>query len=653
MSDFSGMEDLLQDFLQEASDLLSDVDNKLVDLERTPDDRRLLNDIFRGFHTIKGGAGFLNATELVTLCHLTENLFDKLRNAEMSLTPELMDTIMAATQGVRSMFGELSQASQPRAAQPEVIAALSAALVIVEEINPEPASAAAPQVGKATMLTPSPETPQVVPEPVATNGDDPDWQVLHAAITGQSAPVQPTVSVVARQNEADKAIVSATQMTPHFPPEGRRASDKPAAVVSGATSGRRVEEKAVARESTIRVDTARLDQVLNLSGEIGLTKNRLTSLRADILAGRNDSDTLHALDQAVSQLDLLVSDLQNSVMKTRMQPIGRLFQKYPRIARDLARQLGKDVELALIGEETEVDKTMIEDLADPLVHLVRNAVDHGVESPEERLAAGKPAKSIVRLEARQEGDHIVLIIADDGRGMSPERIRSKAVEKGIIREEEANTLDDRQSLNLIFLPGFSTMTKASSVSGRGVGMDVVKTNIQKLNGSVEIRSELGKGSVFIISLPLTLAILPVLLVLLGDQPFALPLSMVREILPIEKSKMQEVGGKETLVVRGEVLPVVALSRLLGWPELQTPEYGVLMQTSERSFILSVDSFAGRDDAVIKSLDDFRPRGVAGVTTLSNGQIVLILDMKELLADLNAHIDSTLGSRHVKTLELSM
>ena len=640
MSDFSGMEDLLQDFLQEASDLLSDVDNKLVDLERSPEDRRLLNDIFRGFHTIKGGAGFLNATELVTLCHLTENLFDKLRNAEMHLTPELMDTIMAATQGVRNMFGELSQASQPRPAQPEVIAALRMALEGDAHAE-EPVPAVAPIA----------EAPPVAAQVAATNtGAEPDWQALHSAVTGQITPAATTtVAPVASASTS----VSAAQMVPHFPPEGRRETDKPGAVASGATSGRRLEEKAAARESTIRVDTARLDQVLNLSGEIGLTKNRLTSLRADILAGRNDSDTLHALDQAVSQLDLLVSDLQNSVMKTRMQPIGRLFQKYPRIARDLARQLGKDVELALIGEETEVDKTMIEDLADPLVHLVRNAVDHGVESAEERLAAGKPAKSIVRLEARQEGDHIVLIIADDGRGMSPERIRAKAIEKGIIREEEANTLDDRQSLNLIFLPGFSTMAQASAVSGRGVGMDVVKTNIQKLNGSVEIRSEPGKGSVFIISLPLTLAILPVLLVLLGDQPFALPLSMVREILPIDKNKMQEVGGKETLVVRGEVLPVVALSRLLGWPQLQTPEYGVLMQTSERSFILSVDSFAGRDDAVIKSLDDFRPRGVAGVTTLSNGQIVLILDMKELLTDLNAHIDRESGVKHAKMLELSI
>lgn len=636
MSDFSGMEDLLQDFLQEASDMLSDVDNKLVDLEKMPDDRRLLNDIFRGFHTIKGGAGFLNATELVTLCHLTENLFDRLRNGEMTLSPELMDTIMAATKGVRDMFGELGQAIQPRPAPPEVLGALRAALE-----------------GEAHVASTAPAAPSAAaPGPAAAAPGEPDWQALHGALTGvPAAPAaaegQPPVAVAAPVPAAPG------QIQPHFPPEGRRASDKPGAVATGAGTGRRVEERAAARENTIRVDTARLDQVLNLSGEIGLTKNRLTSLRADILAGKTDAETLHALDQAVSQLDLLVSDLQNSVMKTRMQPIGRLFQKYPRIARDLARQLGKDVELALVGEETEVDKTMIEDLADPLIHLIRNAVDHGVEPPLERQAAGKPAKSIVRLEARQEGDHIVLIIADDGRGMSAERIRAKAIEKGIISEEEANTLDERQSLNLIFLPGFSTKTQVSDVSGRGVGMDVVKTNIQKLNGSIEIRSEPGKGSVFLISLPLTLAILPVLLVLLGDQPFALPLSMVREILPIEKEKMQEVGGKETLVVRGEILPVIALSRLLGWPQLRHPEYGVLMQTTERSFILAVDSFAGRDDAVIKSLDDFRPRGVAGVTTLSNGQIVLILDMKELLSDLTSHLDGESRGGQVRALEFSV
>ena len=630
MSDFGGMEDLLQDFLQEANDLLSDVDNKLVDLEKMPDDRALLNDIFRGFHTVKGGAGFLNATELVTLCHLTENLFDRLRNGELELTAELMDVIMDATKGVREMFGELGQMVQPQPADPAVIAALKGVLS-----------------GDAAGAAQGATTPQAVADvaPVsAAAAGEPDWNALHAAVTGQPAVAPVQSEVISKAETAIvEAVLSPAGVVPQAPVAasafGRRTTDKPG---GQPTSARRAEERG--RENTIRVDTSRLDQVLNLSGEIGLTKNRLTSLRADILAGKSDSETLHALDQAVSQLDLLVSDLQNSVMKTRMQPIGRLFQKYPRIARDLARQLGKDVELVLAGEETEVDKTMIEDLADPLIHLIRNAVDHGVEMPEERQAAGKPLKSLVRLEARQEGDHIVLIIADDGKGMNAERIRAKATEKGLISEEEANTLDERQSLNLIFMPGFSTKTQISDVSGRGVGMDVVKTNIQKLNGSIEIRSEPGKGSVFIISLPLTLAILPVLLVLLGDQPFALPLSLVREILPIEQNRIQEVGGKETLVVRGEVLPVITLARLLGWPLERYPEYGVFMQTAERSFILAVDSFAGRDDAVIKSLEDFRPKGVAGVTTLSNGQIVLILDMKELLTDLGQHPDIGSGVR---------
>ncbi len=602
MSDFAGMEELLQDFLQEATDLLSDVDNKLVDLEKTPDEKSLLNDIFRGFHTIKGGAGFLNATELVTLCHLTENLFDKLRNDELQLTPELMDLIMSATQGVREMFGELTQSVQPQPADPALLDALRA-VIQGGGVKPAAPAPAAP--------APAAEAPAAAPAaPASQVAGEPDWNAVHAAMTEGGVP--PSNATPANAPHVAAAATAAAPKPAPKPAPRAAAPAKP--------------------ETTIRVDTARLDQVLNLSGEIGLTKNRLTSLRADILAGKNDSETLHALDQAVSQLDLLVSDLQNSVMKTRMQPIGRLFQKYPRIARDLARQMGKNIELVLAGEETEVDKTMIEDLADPLIHLIRNAVDHGVESPEDRKSSGKPDKSLVRLEARQEGDHIVLIIADDGRGMSPEKIRSKAVEKGLITEEEANTLDERQSLNLIFLPGFSTKTQISDVSGRGVGMDVVKTNIQKLNGSIEIKSELGKGSVFIISLPLTLAILPVLLVLLDDQPFALPLSLVREILPIEHDKIQEVGGKETLVVRGEVLPVLSLTKLLGWPVRQYPEYGVFMQTAERSFILGVDSFAGRDDAVIKSLEDFRPKGVAGVTTLSNGQIVLILDIKELLAD---------------------
>jgi len=637
MSDFAGMEDLLQDFLVEAGDLLSGVDNKLVDLERTPGDKGLLNDIFRGFHTIKGGAGFLNATELVSLCHLTENLFDKLRNGELEITPEVMDVILFSTAAVRDMFDSLEQGVQPAPADPSLMDKLREALagelgVGAPVAAPRPAPAPAPVVAVAA---PAP-TPVPAPAPVEASPDGLDWNMLFESVTGapaapQSAPslpvaVAPPEPVVMHQSDAELASKTPEEVIKAA--VGRRSTDKP-----GATGpvGRRDTEKQ--RDNSIRVDTARLDQVLNLSGEIGLTKNRLNALRSDILNGRSDTETLHALDLAVSQLDLLVSDLQNAVMKTRMQPIGRLFQKYPRIARDLARNLGKDVELVLSGEDTEIDKTMIEDLSDPIIHLIRNAVDHGVEETQERLANGKPEKSIVRLEARQEGDHIVILVADDGRGMNAEKLRAKAVDKGLITDEEANTMDERQSYNLVFLPGFSMASQISDVSGHGVGMDVVRTNIQKLNGSIDIRSSLGKGTTFIISLPLTLAILPVLLVRLGDQPFAVPLSMVREILPIEPSEVQEVGGRATMVVRGEVLPIMPLSTLLGWDQVQTPEYGVLMQSAEQSFILAIDSFAGREDAVIKSLDDFRPKGVAGVTTLSNGQIVLILDMKELLGAL--------------------
>ena len=614
MSDFGGMEDLLQDFLIEAGDLLSGVDNKLVDLERSPDDKSLLNEIFRGVHTIKGGAGFLNAAELVTLCHLTENLFDKLRNGELVLTSEIMDVIMAATATVRDMFDFLERGTQPRAAEPDLIARLMQAIADM------------PTAGRA-----DPRDEALSAGAAVESGSGPadgapagglDWTRLHQAVTGVGHP-------------PEKAAPSAgTQIAVRKTPEqiigsalGRRASDRPGAMSTPV--GRREGERQ--RDTSIRVDTARLDQVLNLSGEIGLTKNSLNALRSDILSGRNGGETLHALDLAVSQLDLLVSDLQNAVMKIRMQPIGRLFQKYPRIARDLARNLGKDVELVLKGEDTEIDKTMIEDLGDPIIHLIRNAVDHGIEDPADRIANGKPTTSVVRLEAQQEGDHIVISVADDGRGMDADRLRAKALEKGLISDEEANAMDERQSYNLVFLPGFSMAQQVSDVSGRGVGMDVVRTNIQKLNGTIEIRSQANKGATFVISLPLTLAILPVLLVRLGEQPFAVPLSMVREILPIEAGAVQEVSGRATMVIRGEVLPVLPLAGLLGWPLEHRPHFGVLMQAAEQAFILAVDTFAGREDAVIKSLDYFRPKGVAGVTTLANGQIVLILDMKELLA----------------------
>ena len=586
MGDFQGMEDLLRDFLAEAGDLLSSVDNKLVELERNPADPGLLNEIFRGFHTIKGGAGFLEAGELVSLCHLSENLLDKLRKAELAAGPEILDVILAATGAVREMFGSLEKGVRPPPADGKLVAELK--LAIAGNLPARVTLAA----GRAA----------------SGPASGPDWQALYRSVS----PRPPAASGVAP---------AATE-----PPQwGRRVGDRPGAA---ATGGRREGERVA--ESSIRVDTVRLDEVLNLTGEIGLARNRLSGLRAEILAGATGPDTLAALDAAVSQLDLLVSDLQSAAMKTRMQPIGRLFQKYPRIVRDLARNLGKEVEIELAGEATEIDKTMIEDLADPLVHLVRNAVDHGVEPPAERIAAGKPEKARIRLAARQDGDNIVIEVSDDGRGMSAERLRAKAVQQGLVRREEADAMDERESFNLIFLPGFSTAERVSSVSGRGVGMDVVRTNIRKLNGTIGIRSEPGKGTSVVLSLPLTLAIVPVLLVRLGEQPFAIPLALVREMLPIGESEIQEVGGRAAIALREEVLPIVPLALLIGRSGHGDPRYGVVMRSADVSFVLAVDGFDGREDAVIKPLESFRPKGVAGVTTLANGRIVLILDFKELL-----------------------
>jgi two-component system, chemotaxis family, sensor kinase CheA len=644
MSDFAGMEELLQDFLLEAGELLSQVDNKLVELEKRPDDHELLNDIFRGFHTIKGGAGFLNAENLVSLCHRTENLFDKLRNGELKLSTGLMDVIMDATGVVRNMFAALSQATQPEAADAALIESLEAALAgksVQRKVRVSAASSPAP--APMPKEVPQPETLSEAGNKVADEAtiDDINWDVLHAVLTGTPIP-QETSKPEVKPELVTEAVFSVAAPIPVQHAASIPVQDLP--TPSRAASSSSAPPQSLQKETTIRIDTARLDQVLNLSGEIGLTKNRIANLKTQILHGKHDQETLKALDIAVSQLDLLVSDLQNAVMKTRMQPIGRLFQKYPRLARDLARQLGKDVELVLSGEETELDKTMIEDLNDPLVHLVRNAVDHGIESPEERALSHKSAKAIVTLSASQVGDHIYIEISDDGKGMRPDVIRSKAVEKGIIDAESANSMDDRQSLHLVFLPGFSTKDQISSVSGRGVGMDVVKTNITRLNGKIDVISVPGQGSTFTISLPLTLAILPVLVVRLNNQSFAIPLSMVREIIPIKQDEVQRVSGRATMVVRDEVLPVRSLARLIGWEAKQSPAFGVLMHASDTTFIMAVDGFVGRDDVVIKPLSDIKPKGIAGATLSGDGSIVLVLDMEALLGNNTADTPMNLFAR---------
>jgi two-component system chemotaxis sensor kinase CheA len=602
MSAFAGQQELLDDFLTEAGDMLAELDSKLILLEKADGDKKLLNDVFRSFHTIKGGAGFLAISSLVELCHRAENVLDLLRHEKLALSASVMDAILESTRVVNNMFAYLHKGEQPPPAEQSLMTmldAIAAGLPVSTQGERiiERAASVRPTVGNAGVGAPN-------------------WDAFYSAISGQ-----------------------------------RPQSTQELAPVRGKISARSGNLDTSARkENTIRVDTERLDAVLTLSGEIGLVNNRLKSLRRVICDGLSNADTPRALDEAVSQLDQLIGTLQNAVMKTRMQPIGRLFQKYPRLVRDVARQLGKDVELVLSGEETEIDKTLLEDLNDPLVHLLRNAVDHGVESEADRIKAGKPPKSEVRLSARQEGDHVLIEIVDDGKGMSAEILRQKAIEKGLLRPEEATALSERECLELVFLPGFSTKDHVSDISGRGVGMDVVKTNISRLNGYVLVESVAGVGTTFRIALPLTMAILPVLQVKLSTQTLALPLSLVREILPIQQDALQVVQGRETMVVRGEVLPVLSLAGLLGWPQQGKPAAGVVTQLTGSSFILAVDGFAGRDDVVIKAMETYQPDGVAGATVSSDGEIVLILDIKKLM-DKATQRKRTLTMAGTRSMEL--
>jgi two-component system chemotaxis sensor kinase CheA len=568
MSAFDGMEDLLAEFLVEATELLTDVDNKLVELESKPNDKELLNDIFRGFHTIKGGAGFLSADSLVALCHRTETVFDYLREGKIELSQDMMDVILDSTDTVRKMLSILSENILPLPASEDLMNKLK------EIVNEKHEDVTIKQLPPLTV------NPSL--------NFTPDWNKLYSAIKVESAEKE---AVVANEHHAEQ----------------HKASD-----------------------TTIRVDTDRLDQVLNLAGELGLTKNRLNCLRNDILTGNSNDSTLSALDAAVSQLDNLVGNLQSAIMKTRMQPVGRLFQKYPRLVRDLSRQLGKDIELFLEGEETELDKTMIEDLNDPLVHLVRNSVDHGVETPIERESAHKPKKAKIKLSAHQLGDHILLEISDDGRGINPDVIKRKAIEKGLIDPIKAQNMSESEVLNLILLPGFSTKEVITNVSGRGVGMDVVKTNIEKLNGKIDIKSTMGQGTTISITLPLTLAIMPVLMVQSAEQTFALPLALIKNIIPLNDDNLQTMKGKPVVYDYGKVHPMICLSKVLDL-SLAEPKFGVKMALSaDNNIILGVDGLLGREDVMVKPLTTIKPKGISGATFSGDGSVVLVVDVEELI-----------------------
>ncbi|NQA47380.1 chemotaxis protein CheA [Pseudomonas aeruginosa] len=689
---FDADEEILQDFLVEAGEILEQLSEQLVELESRPDDMDLLNAIFRGFHTVKGGAGFLQLNALVECCHIAENVFDILRKGERRVSSELMDVVLQALDTVNAMFDQVREQSEPTPATPELLAAL-ARLAEPEGAAPaEPVQAPPAAVPPAEPAAP-PEAPAqsvssditddefeqlldalqgdeapasaVAEAPAAPVGDeisDAEFEALLDQLHGKGKFVPPAVSAEPAQvpaeavepaaaaagddisddefealldelhgkgkfNGASEAVAAAAAVAKNIAAKSPAA--KPVAPAKAAAARPAAPDRPAASEAetTVRVDTARLDEIMNMVGELVLVRNRLVRL------GLNSGD--EAMAKAVANLDVVTGDLQMSVMKTRMQPIKKVFGRFPRLVRDLARNMKKEINLELVGEETDLDKNLVEALADPLVHLVRNAVDHGIESPEEREAAGKPRVGQVVLSAEQEGDHILLMITDDGKGMDAEVLRNKAVEKGLLERDAADRLTDLECYNLIFAPGFSTKTEISDVSGRGVGMDVVKTKISQLNGTVNVFSQKGSGSKIVIKVPLTLAIMPTLMVMLGSQAFAFPLVNVNEIFHLDLSRTNVVDGQEVVIVRDKALPLFYLKRWLV-PSAAHEEQGeghvVILSVGTQRIGFVVDQLVGQEEVVIKPLGKMLQGtpGMAGATITGDGRIALILDVPSML-----------------------
>ncbi|WP_417549172.1 chemotaxis protein CheA [Methylophaga sp.] len=651
-------DEILQDFLVEAEEILDGLNEQLVALETQPQDKDLLNSIFRGFHTIKGGAGFLSLEAMVNLCHKGEDVFNLLRQGERLVDAEMMDTFLKVLDSLNSMFAEVKAGSFPTEADPEIIQQLAAYLsgdapIAIPEPaptpEPEPVAVAAPTESSAESdditddefealldqlhgnAPPGISPPEAPPkaEPTKMTGDDEISEEEFEALLDELQGKKPAAKT---PPPASKPAVQAAKQ-PTTPTVDTAASDddgesltavKPAIAAQAAAAP---QAKATA-DTSVRVDTARLDDIMNMVGELVLVRNRINTLEA---AFENEE-----MAKAVNNLAVVTGDLQTAVMKTRMQPIKKVFGRFPRVVRDLARSLKKDINLELRGEETDLDKNLVEALADPLVHLVRNAVDHGVEMPDVREASGKSKQGLIVLAAAQEGDHILLTISDDGAGMNPEVLRRKAVEKGMMDEEAASRLTESECFALIFAPGFSMKQEISDISGRGVGMDVVKTSISKLNGVIDIQSEIGKGTTLSIKVPLTLAIMPTLMVMLGNQIFAFPLVSVNEIFNLDLNKTNTVDGQQTVIVRNKALPLFYLRKWLNKNNVAerkaTTEHVVIVNVGTRKVGFVVDQLIGQEEVVIKPLGALlhTTKGFAGATITGDGRIALILDFPELM-----------------------
>jgi two-component system chemotaxis sensor kinase CheA len=673
-------DEILQDFLTEASEILELLSEQLIELEQAPDDMELLNSIFRGFHTIKGGAGFLTLDGLVGVCHVSEDVFDILRNGKRVADPKLMDAFLKVLDVVNEMFDSIRGGVDPEPADPALISELEKYKLPVgaEEINVIAESIATPVSDDVSELDEesvpdevekefeamlqdamSPDSvKKVTTEPAVVDDgnitDDEFDQLmddLHGEGKGPTADIAkstPDENVEKvddgniTEDEFDKLMddmhgvgKGPTQVATVSTPEPEPTVEAmPTVDVKENKSEVKKKPKAPAKpapkgETTVRVDTQRLDDIMNMVGELVLVRNRLSKLRST-----NDNEEMA---KAISNLDIVTADLQLSVMKTRMQPIKKVFGRFPRVVRDLSRSLNKKIALELVGEETDLDKNLVDALSDPLVHLVRNAVDHGIEMPEERVKSGKNEEGKVVLSAFQEGDHILLTIDDDGKGMDAEVLRESAVKKGMMDAEAASRLTDEECYNLIFAAGFSTKTEISDVSGRGVGMDVVKTRIIGMNGTVHVESELGVGSKVVIKLPLTLAIMSTLMVSLSDQNFALPLSNVVEIISLNLDDTNLVNGQLVVMIRGKAMPLYFLNKWLipGYTETDhdVEQHVVVVSFGHQHVGFVVDQLMGQEEVVIKPLGALLTKvpGIAGATITGDGSIALIMDIPSMLS----------------------
>ena len=629
------MQELLEDFLVESFELIEQIDHDLVELESNPDDLELLNRIFRVAHTVKGSSSFLNFDTLTELTHHMEDVLNKARHGELKITADVMDVVLKSVDMMKGLLVSIRDNGNDSSSGIDISQICLQLTAISEgQSHASATPAATPEPAPAPEPAAADIPPSAIPDDIDPNTLSED-QV--------NAEIERLLKVRKAEDEARRAAKGSgggtTPAAPAAPATAPAAApaapvaDKPAAAAKPAGDGANAPAKASANASdqTIRVEVGRLDYLMNLVGELVLSKNRLLTIYNDVEERYDGEQFLEELNQVVSSLSLVTTDVQLAVMKTRMQPVAKVFNKFPRVVRDIGRDLNKQIDLIISGEETELDKSIVEEIGDPLTHIIRNSCDHGIEDPATRKAAGKPEKGTIELKAYNEGNHIVIEIIDDGKGIDADAIRIKAVERGIISENEADTMSNKEIYSIIFRPGFSMAAKVTNISGRGVGMDVVKTNVEKLHGVIDIDSEVGKGTTLKLKIPLTLAIIQSLLVGTQEEIYAIPLANVNETVRVPVDNIYTIEGKNVLRLRDEVLSLVRLSDLFGVKQVlesgdQT--YVVVISVAETKLGIIVDNLIGQEEIVIKSLGSYLANidGIAGGTIRGDGRVTLIVDV---------------------------